>query len=45
MQTNIHLTNGSIINGIFSDTTWKASYSPITYDSLYNGEHYDATLE
>eukprot|EP00939_MAST-03C_sp_MAST-3C-sp1_P000379 g379.t1 len=31
---------------VVSDSkTWKTSAGPITYDSLYNGEHYDARLE
>jgi alpha-L-rhamnosidase len=30
---------------ILSDTSWKASKSPITMDLVYGGEHYDARLE
>ncbi|NSW95868.1 MAG: family 78 glycoside hydrolase catalytic domain, partial [Bacteroidales bacterium] len=30
---------------IVSDTTWKASRSPIVMDLVYDGEHYDARLE
>ena len=28
-----------------SSSSWMAGPSPITYDSLYNGEHYDARLD
>ena len=30
---------------IVSDTTWKASKSPIIMDQIYEGEHYDARME
>lgn len=30
---------------IVSDTSWKYSLSPITFNSIYGGESYDATLE
>ena len=30
---------------IVSDETWKTSTGPITYDSIYGGESYDARLE
>jgi len=44
VQMNIELENGQKIE-IASDNTWQAGKSPITYDSLYNGESYDARLE
>lgn len=28
-----------------SDTSWKTDESPITFDDIYDGEHYDATRE
>ncbi|NQU52423.1 MAG: family 78 glycoside hydrolase catalytic domain [Bacteroidetes bacterium] len=42
----VHLTysDGSE-NIIVSDTSWKASKSPILMDMVYYGEHYDARLE
>jgi alpha-L-rhamnosidase len=30
---------------IKSDTTWRTSLSPITFNSIYTAEHYDARLE
>ncbi len=30
---------------IVSDGSWKIRFSPVTYDHLYHGEHYDARLE
>jgi len=30
---------------LLSDLSWKVHAGPITYDSLYNGEHYDGRLE
>jgi alpha-L-rhamnosidase len=39
------VSSGSSAHTIISDTTWKASPGPIVYDSLYNGETYDATKE
>ncbi len=36
--------DGSVEN-IVSDTSWKTAPGPITYSSIYSGEHYDATVE
>ncbi len=30
---------------LLSDTTWKASTGPITFNNIYSGENYDARLE
>lgn len=30
---------------ITSDKSWKTSFSPVIYNSIYTGEHYDARLE
>jgi alpha-L-rhamnosidase len=30
---------------IVSDASWKTHSGPVTYDDVYNGENYDATLE
>lgn len=30
---------------VATDGSWKVRFSPITYDHLYHGEHYDARLE
>lgn len=30
---------------IATDGSWKVRFSPVTYDHLYHGEHYDARLE
>lgn len=42
-QIHITYTDGSR-EIILSDTTWKASKSPILTDLIYDGEHYDARL-
>jgi len=44
VQMNIELEGGQKIE-VSTDTTWQAGSSPITMDSLYNGESYDARLE
>ena len=44
VQVKIELEGGQKIE-VGSDTTWQAGRSPITEDSLYNGESYDARLE
>ena len=44
MQLHITYTDGSE-ETIVSDTSWKASKSPILMDMVYYGEHYDARLE
>ncbi|KAH3766800.1 Bacterial alpha-L-rhamnosidase concanavalin-like domain [Pelomyxa schiedti] len=33
------------VTSVITDTTWKGAASPITSDSIYNGETYDARLE
>ncbi len=44
MQLQITYTDGTE-ETIVSDTSWKASKSPILMDMVYYGEHYDARLE
>lgn len=44
VQMNIELEGGQKIE-VSTDSTWQAGRSPITMDSLYNGEDYDARLE
>jgi len=44
MQMQITYTDGTE-ETIVSDTSWKASKSPILMDMVYYGEHYDARLE
>ena len=44
VQLNIELEGGQKIE-VSSDSSWQAGSSPITQDSLYNGESYDARLE
>ena len=44
VQMNIELEGGKKIE-IVSDASWQAGRSPITSDSIYNGESYDARLE
>ncbi|MCF6331712.1 MAG: glycoside hydrolase family 78 protein [Draconibacterium sp.] len=42
----IHITySDGTEDVIVSDQTWKASKSPILFDMVYYGEHYDARLE
>ena len=43
MQMEINYSDGSR-QTITSDTDWKYSLSPITFNSMYGGESYDATL-
>jgi alpha-L-rhamnosidase len=43
-QLEIHYKDGST-SRVMSDGTWKASWSPITFNCLYDGEDYDARLE
>lgn len=33
------------VQTLVSDTTWRASFGPITFTSIRNGEYYDARLE
>lgn len=44
MQLEINYSDGSR-QVVTSDTDWKYSLSPITFNTLYGGESYDATLE
>jgi alpha-L-rhamnosidase len=44
VQLNIELDGGQKIE-VVSDASWQAGRSPITADSIYNGESYDARLE
>lgn len=40
------VVDGDVSNPLIStSTSWSVSSGPITYDSLYNGERYDATKE
>jgi alpha-L-rhamnosidase len=43
-QLEIHYQDGST-SKVVTDDTWKASWSPITFNCLYDGEDYDARLE
>jgi len=48
MQAIVRYKSGKVENIVTSTSgkqTWKSHVGPITYDSLYNGEHYDARLE
>lgn len=44
MQMNIRLKNGTIVM-VVTDEAWKVSEGPIAYNSIWNGEVYDARLE
>jgi alpha-L-rhamnosidase len=44
LQLEIEYTDGSR-EVILSDDSWKWHFSPITENTLYHGEHYDARLE
>lgn len=44
MQLEIEYEDGSK-ESIVSDDQWKASWSPIIFNCLFDGEHYDARLE
>jgi alpha-L-rhamnosidase len=44
VQMNIELEGGQKIE-VSTDSTWQAGRSPITMDSLYDGEDYDARME
>ena len=43
-KMRITYTDGTI-QEVLSDENWKFSYSPITFNCIYGGEDYDATLE
>lgn len=44
VQLEIEFEDGSK-QQIFSDGSWKGDWSPITFNCIYDGEHYDARLE
>jgi len=44
LQMNIELENGKQIS-VVSDESWKATAAPVTSDSIFDGEVYDARLE
>jgi len=43
-QLNVKFIDGSALT-IITDNSWKTTDSPITYNSIWNGETYDARLE
>ena len=44
VQVDIEFEDGSQ-KQVISDDTWRGSWSPITFNCIYDGEHYDARLE
>ena len=44
LQLEIEYEDGSK-GRVVTDKNWKASWSPITFNCLFDGEHYDARLE
>lgn len=44
MDLRITFDDGTV-QTITSETDWKTSFSPIIFNSIYTGEHYDARLE
>jgi alpha-L-rhamnosidase len=44
LELRIELADGTI-QTIVTDDTWKTTTGPITFDSIYGGENYDARLE
>jgi len=44
VQIEIEFTDGSR-QRVVSDGTWQGSWSPITFNCIFDGEHYDARLE
>lgn len=44
IDLRITYTDGTV-ETIYSDLSWKRHDSPITFNSIYTGEHYDARLE
>jgi len=44
LQLEIEYADGSK-SRVMTDGNWKSSWSPITFNCLYDGEHYDAQLE
>ena len=45
LQSNIYTNDGNVTTISSNPSSWKVNKGPITYDSLYNGETYDARLE
>ena len=45
LQANIECSDGATIAVTSGTNTWKSSPGPVVYDSLYNGETYDARRE
>lgn len=45
LQANFYDASGKVIQTVSSDMKWKVAAGPIFYDSLYNGESYDARAE
>jgi alpha-L-rhamnosidase len=44
LQLDIEYTDGSK-SRVVTDGSWKSSFGPITFNCLFDGEHYDARLE
>jgi len=44
MDVHIRYEDGSL-EVVSTDQAWKTSYSPIVFNSIYTGEHYDGRLE
>ncbi|MEI6519366.1 MAG: family 78 glycoside hydrolase catalytic domain [bacterium] len=44
MQMEVEFNDGTITR-VVTDNTWKSSWSPITFNCIYDGEDYDARLE
>lgn len=44
LQLNIEYVDGTR-QSLYTDETWVTSASPITFNNIYYGEHYDARLE
>ncbi len=44
LQLDIEFEDGSI-SRIETDSSWKSSWGPVTFNCIYDGEHYDARLE
>ena len=45
VQVETQRADGTVEKTIASDTTWRSKQTPITMDSFYDGETYDATQE
>ncbi len=44
LQLEIEYADGST-SRVVTDDSWKSSWSPVTFNCLFDGEHYDAQLE